>query len=234
MPLLVLLTGCCIIKETPPAKLDLSNKFNLNLRLDGFEIMTLQQTGTYVGSGFGSSYNYRTGSYSSGSSVITAGKYEYRVDKNFTGEISDLFEMLGFNIKSDAPQLILEARLGQGHYPWDKGTLYYRDAPLNLICMLTMGVTVSLERVTDVQIIVYATNGKRLKEYFSEKSHYAFSIGFPFANFANPKAYNWYGDQASLKLAVVDCINQFTTDLREKAFSKELVSSDSILKNLDK
>lgn len=221
----LLLSGCAVIHETTPPEIDLSQKINLNLKIEGFELMTLQQTGSYCGNSYGSAYNYQTGASASGSTATTGHIYEQKRDIVFSNHTIDAFETLGFNIRSNKPDLILVGRVGNGRFPWSDPAFYYRDFPVFIFAIATFGSTISCTRENDTQIIAYSTEGKRLKEYYSCQKYNAFSIAFPFANFANDKAYEWYGDRQATSFALTDCINQFIVDCKSGYYN------DTIKKN---
>ena len=145
-----------------------------------------------------------------------------------------MFETRGFNIQSEYPELTLVARIGDGHYPWNSWQLWVRDLPLFLIAIPTMGAVISCPRVNNVELLVYDYSGKRIADYTSEKSYYALSIAFPFANFANSKDYSWYGDRKSTEFALIDCVNQFFMDLQVGKFKEAIQSAKEkhVLKSL--
>lgn len=216
----LLVSGCATIHETSPPPIDLSQKIDMNLRTEGFELLTLQQTGSYHGASYGGAYNYQTGAYVSGNTSTIGNIYERQKDCGFSDFTSDAFEKLGFNIRSNKPDLILVGRVGNGRFPWNAPALYYRDFPVFIFAVATLGSVISCTRENNIQVIVYSADGKRLKEYYACQSYNAFSIAFPFANFANEKAYEWYGDRQSASFALIDCINQFVTDCKSGYFNE--------------
>ena len=54
------------------------------------------------------------------------------------------------------------------------------------------------------------------------KLAHVFSLAFPFANFANEKAYRWYGDKQAAQFAMADCLNQFLADLKSGKFNEAI------------
>jgi len=220
LALAMFLSGCCTVYETDPPVLDKSNKFNLNLKLEGFELVSLRPSGVSFGSGSATAYNWKTGTTATAYGNSTAAYYEYCPDGEFANSTADLFEALGFNIRSQHPDLIIVGRVGNGGFPWKSGLFWARDVPVFLVAVPTAMAVLSCTRENDVEVIVYGVLGKRVASYYSKKEYTAFSIGFPFANFANSKAYEWFGDRQSAFFALIDCVNQFSEDLKKGKFNQ--------------
>lgn len=216
------LTGCWTVYETPPAQLNRIQYFPLNLRLEGFSLETLQQTGADISTANATAYNWRTNSSVSayGNSVST--HYEYRPDEAFSNSIIDAFESLGFNVRSDSPDLVLVGRFGNGWLNWRDPWLYLRDGMALLVSIPTFSAVGSYEMFNDARILVYNTKGRKIADYYSEKSCYVFSLAFPFANIANAKAYGAYGRRRATQFALIDCLNQFLADLESGRFKQEI------------
>ena len=214
----LLLSGCWTIYETPPVALDCSQKFDLNLKLEGFELVSLRQTGFSNSSGSATAYSWQNNSTATAYGNSTTAHYEYRPDDTFAYSVTDTFELLGFNIRSDNPELTLVGRIGSGHFPWKSWGLWLRDAPIFLIAIPTLGSVISCTRENDAQMLVYDRSGKRIASYTGEQSYNAFSVAFPFANFGNEKAYEWYGDRKAAEFSLMDCVSQFLVDLKAGKF----------------
>lgn len=217
-----LLAGCWTVYETPAVALDRSQKFDLNLRLEGFTLTTLQQTGFSSSTANATAYDWQTNSTVNAFGTSTTAHYAYRPDESFSYLVTDAFETLGFNIRSDSPELVLAGRIGDGRFPWKSWQLWVRDAPLFLVAIPTFGMVISCPRVNDAVIIVYDRSGKRIADYYAEQQYYSLSFGFPFANFFNNKAYEWYGDRRAAQFAMADCLNQFLADLKSGKFNEAI------------
>lgn len=224
---ILFLNGCWTVSETESPTLRVGQNFDLNLRLEGFEYLLLQSSGAYTESTTASAYNYRSNAFATGSSTTSGRTYEYRPDTGFANAFADSFEEMGFNIRSDKPHLVLAARTGSGGFASEEPHFYYQDIPLFLVALATLGSTISCTRENDAQVIVYNLSGKRVAEYYSEKIYNAVSIGFPLANFANSKAYEWYGDREAVCFALIDCINQFTADLQQGRFDTAISNANT-------
>lgn len=221
----VLLAGCWTAYETPQAELNQANHFDMNLKLEGFTLESLQQTGFTTGTASATAYNWRTNDTVSASGSSMSANYEYRPDNVFANSVTDVFENLGFNIRSDSPELVIAGRIGRGGFPWNSWQLWVRDAPLFLIAIPTFGMVISCPRINDAELIVYDCSGKRLANYYAEQGYYALSFAFPFANFANEKAYEWYGDRKAAQFAMIDCLNQFLADLHNGKFNQAIATA---------
>ena len=217
-----LLAGCWTVYETPAVALDRSQKFDLNLRLEGFTLTTLQQTGFSSSTANATAYDWQTNTTVTAHGNSTTAHYEYRPDESFSYLVTDVFETLGFNIRSDSPELVLAGRIGDGRFDWSDPWLYLRDGMAALISFPTFMMIGSYERLNDARILIYDINGKRIADYYSEKNCYVFSLAFPFANFANEKAYRWYGDKQAAQFAMADCLNQFLADLKSGKFNEAI------------
>lgn len=216
------LSGCCTVYETEGLKLDRAQTFDMNLKLEGFELRSLQKTGTYMGTTTASAYNYQTNAYVSGNANTVGSIYQMCPDEGFANGAADAFETLGFNIRSEHPDLILSGRIGGGRFPWNSWEFWIRDVPVFFVALPAVMTVLSCTRENDAEMIVYDRSGKRLATYSGEHEYTAFSIGFPFANFANPKAYEWYGDRQAAGFSLADCLNQFTADLKAGKFDQNI------------
>jgi lipoprotein len=221
----LLLSGCWTIYETPPVALDCSQKFDLNLKLEGFELVSLRQTGFSNSSGSATAYSWQNNSTATAYGNSTTAHYEYRPDDTFAYSVTDTFESLGFNIRSDNPELTLVGRIGSGRFDWGSPWLYLRDGLALLVAFPTFMMIGSYERFNDVRVLVYDIEGKKIADYYSKKSCYVFSLAFPFANFGNEKAYEWYGDRKAAEFSLMDCVNQFLADLKAGKFDNYIKKS---------
>ena len=167
-----LLAGCWTVYETPAVALDRSQKFDLNLRLEGFTLTTLQQTGFSSSTANATAYDWQTNTTVTAHGNSTTAHYEYRPDESFSYLVTDVFETLGFNIRSDSPELVLAGRIGDGRFDWSDPWLYLRDGMAALISFPTFMMIGSYERLNDARILIYDINGKRIADYYSEKNCY--------------------------------------------------------------
>ena len=80
-----LLAGCWTVYETPAVALDRSQKFDLNLRLEGFTLTTLQQTGFSSSTANATAYDWQTNSTVNafGTSKKEGEEKISRIGKNF-------------------------------------------------------------------------------------------------------------------------------------------------------
>lgn len=96
---------------------------------------------------------------------------------------------------------------------WDSSAMWYRDAPIFVVSVCTIGMVISRERENDVRLIVCNKEGKRLKEYHASATYYTFGFGFPFAYVVNNKIRAWYCDRMAAKFALIKCVNEFIRDV---------------------
>ncbi len=218
----ILMNGCKTISETEAPHVSSAEKIGIAVRLEGFQLESLQKTGVNVGSTNATAYNWKTNSTVTAYGSTTSAQYEYRPDNVFSNIVTDAFENTGINIRSNNPKLVLVGRIGKGRFPWTSAAFWYRDAPVFLLAIPTFASVLSCTRENDVTIIVYDCSGNRLKKYSSTQTYNSFSIGFPFANFANDKAYEWYGDRKSAEFAFLDCLKSFLHDVKNGYFAKQL------------
>ena len=206
------LSGCMTVCETESPSVAVKFSSEAKLHLEGFQLQTLQATQHHVGYSTASAYNFKTNSWASGSGSYSGTTYERLPDEYFSTIVKDTFEFAGANIRTNAPHLTIEGRIGNGHFIWSAPAMWYRDAPIFIFAVCTFGMAISCERENDVRLIVYSKDGKRLKEYYNSARYHAAGIGFPFALFANEKMYESYGDRMAAKFALIKCINEFILD----------------------
>ena len=65
--------------------------------------------------------------------------------------------------------------------------MWYRDVPVFVVSVCTLGMVITRERENDVRLIVYNTNGKRLKEYRATETYCTSGIGLPLSGMINDK-----------------------------------------------
>jgi hypothetical protein len=73
-------------------------------------------------------------------------------------------------------------------------------------------MVISRERENDVRLIVYNSDGKRLKEYSATARYYTIGFGLPLAYMVNEKIRAWYCDRMAAKFALIKCMNEFIRD----------------------
>lgn len=229
----MLLSGCATVYKTPPLKADLSRKINLNLKLDDFEYSRRQNVRLYNSASSGT----YTGTYNDTildghiNSSTTRSTYYQKKDIVFDNHLVDTFEKLGVNIKTGYPDLILVGRIGNGWRPYDEASVYYKDIPLFVSCILTLGSTFSATRENTVSIIVYTTAGKRIKEYHSRQLYNAVSIGFLLGGIVNSDTSRWIGGRRAACSALNDCVNQFTNDYHSGYYRNYIKKVDEETEN---
>ena len=215
---MLILCGCMSVKEqASPA---LTEKFanEAKLHLEGFQLYSVREKQHHVGYTYGTAYNFRTDSWITGSNSYSGTTYERLPDEQFPGIVKDIFESCGANIRTDKPQLNLEARIGNGRYLWSSPAMWYRDAPVFVVSVCTLGMVITRERANDVRLIVYNTNGKRLKEYTSSATYYTSGFGFPISGLIEDKVRTWYCDRMATKFALIHCVNKFIRDYNSGTF----------------
>ena len=215
---LFLLNGCVTVCETESPALTAKFSPETRLRLEGFQLMIWQATQRHVGHSSATVYDYRTNSWTTGSGSYSGTTYDRVQDEKFSSIVTDVFELSGANIRTDAPDLTIEGRIGDGHYIWSSPAMWYRDVPIFIVTLCTFGMAISSERENDVRLIVYGKDGRRLKEYYTAARHHAAVIGFPIAAFANEKIHDAYGDRMAAKFALIQCVNAFVQDYNNGSF----------------
>lgn len=218
---LSVLCGCTTVSETeiPPVESKLSS--GIALRLEGFQLTTLRPSLPSVGISANGGYRFNPASWLLSGGPYVGSKLENLPDQAFTTEARDLFESVGANIRSAQPALIVEGRIGSGHYIWDLPATWYRDVLLLPFRICTLGGIASYERENSVKLIIYHQNGKKLKEYNAVARYYAFSIGLPLAFLANDKMTEAGGDRNAAKIALIGCINEFVRDCNAGLFNAQ-------------
>lgn len=217
-------TGCITVYESDEPVVSKKFASDIKLRLEGFQLKSLQPTQFHTGYASTSTYNYQSGKWTTGGGTYSGTTYEFLPDENFSMIVKDAFELAGANIKASNMDLMIDGRIGNGRFMWKKPQLWYRDAPIFLFAVCTFGMALSCERENDVRLIVYNEEGKRVKEYYATASYHAVGIGLPLALFSNEKMYEYYGDRQAAKFALIKCINEFITDWN-KGFYKTSASS---------
>ena len=188
---MIVLSGCMSISE--PEAPALTGKFvtEAKLHLEGFQL-----------------YSVREKQYNDGSETT----YERMLDDKFPGIVKDIFESAGANIRNNKPQLKIEGRIGDGHFMWNSAAMWYRDVPVFVVSVCTLGMVITRERENDVRLIVYNTKGKRLKEYNATESYYTSGFGLPISGMINDRIRSWYCDRMAAKFALIKCVNEFIRD----------------------
>ncbi len=209
---LLVLTGCMSVNE--PQAPALTEKFSgdIQLHLEGFQLYSEREKQYHTGNSYFTAYNFRTDSWLLGSESYSGTTYERMLDDKFPGIVKDIFESAGANIRCDKPQLKIEGRIGDGHFMWDSPAMWYRDAPVFIVSVCTLGMVITRERENDVRLIVYNTNGKRLKEYCATETYYTSGFGLPLSGLINDKVRSWYCDRMAAKFALIKCVSEFIRD----------------------
>jgi hypothetical protein len=96
--------------------------------------------------------------------------------------------------------------------------MWYRDVPVFVVTLCTLGMVITRERENDVRLIVYSMNGKRLKEYRATETYYTSGFGLPMSGLINDKVRSWYCDRMAAKFALIKCVNEFTRDYNRGLF----------------
>ena len=185
------LSGCMAVSE--PEAPAVTEKFSadVQLNLNKFQLYSVREK----------QYNGDSGT-----------TYERMVDDKFPEIVKDIFESAGANIKSGKPQLKIEGRIGEGHFMWDAPAMWYRDVPVFVVSVCTLGMVITRERENNVSLIVYNTKGKRLKEYHATATYCTSGFGLPFSGMINNKVRTWYCDRMATKFALIKCVNEFIKD----------------------
>lgn len=209
---MLILSGCMSVNE--PQAPALTEKFaaDVQLHLDGFQLYSVRAKQHHVGSSYFTAYNFKTDSWLLGDESYSRTTYERMLDDQFPGIVKDIFETAGANIRTDKPELNIEGRIGDGRYMWSSSAMWYRDAPIFVVSVCTLGMVVSRERENDVRLIVYNTKGKRLKEYRATETYYTSGFGLPFSAMVTDKVRAWYCDRMAAKFALIKCVNDFIRD----------------------
>lgn len=134
--------------------------------------------------------------------------------------VKDIFESSGAIIRTDKPQLTIEGRIGDGRYLWNSPAMWYRDAPIFVVSVCTIGMVMSKERENNVSLLVYNQEGKRLKEYHAAATYHTIGFGLPFAYLVNDKIRAWYCDRMAAKFALIQCVNEFIRDCNNGFYKK--------------
>ncbi len=209
---IIVLSGCMSINE--PEAPALKGKFatEAKLHLEGFQLYSVREKQHHVGNSYFTAYNFKTDSWLTGIDSSSGTTYERMLDEKFPDIVKDVFESSGANIKTDKPQLTVVGRIGDGRYMWSSPAMWYRDAPVFVVSLCTIGMVISRERENNVSLLVYNQKGKRLKEYNATTSYYTNGFGLPFAFLVNDKIRAWYCDRMAAKFALIRCVNEFICD----------------------
>ena len=214
----LVLTGCMSVSE--PAAPALTGKFvtEAKLHLEGFQLYSVREKQHHVGNSYFTAYNFKTNSWLLGDETYSGTTYERMLDEKFPEIVKDVFESSGANIRSDTPQLKIEGRIGDGRFMWSSPAMWYRDAPVFVVSLCTLGMVITRERENDVKLIVYNTNGKRLKEYRATETYYTSGFGLPLSGMINDKVRSWYCDRKAAEFALIKCVNEFIRDYNNGLF----------------
>jgi hypothetical protein len=209
---MLVLTGCMSVSkpETPALREKFSG--DAQLHLEGFQLYSVREKQHHVGGSYFTAYNFKTDSWLLGDDSYSSTTYERMLDDRFPGIVKDIFESAGANIRSDKPQLKIEGRIGDGRFMWSSPAMWYRDAPVFILSVCTLGMVITRERENDVRLIVYNINGKRLKEYRATETYYTSGFGLPISGMINDKVRSWYCDRMAAKFALIKCVNEFIRD----------------------
>ena len=214
------LSGCMTFNETEAPAMKEKFTTEAKLRLDGFQLYTVREKQHHVGYTYATAYDFRTDRWLTGTGSYSETTYERQLDEKFPPIVKDIFETAGANIRTDKPELTIEGRIGDGHYMWNSAAMWYRDAPIFVVSVCTVGMVISKERENDVKLIVYNKDGKRLKEYSATETYYTAGLGLPFSYLANEKMRAWYCDRMATKYALIKCMNEFIRDYNSGFFKQ--------------
>ena len=209
---MLILSGCMSVNE--PKSPALTEKFSAEaeLHLEGFQLYSVREKQHHTGNSTFTAYNFKNNSWIMGNDSYSGTTYERMPDDRFPGIVKDIFESAGANIRTETPRLKIEGRIGDGRYMWNSSQMWYRDIPVAVLTICTLGMVVTRERENDVKLIVYNTKGKRLKEYHATATYYTSGFGLPFSNMVTDKIRAWYCDRMAAKFALTKCVNEFIRD----------------------
>jgi hypothetical protein len=213
-----ILSGCMSVNEPHAPALTAKFANDVQLSLEGFQLYSVREKQHHAGNSYFTAYNFRTNSWITGGNSYSGTTYERMLDEKFPEIVKDVFESAGANIRTGTPQLKIEGRVGDGHYMWNAPAMWYRDAPIFIVSVCTLGMVVSRERENDVQLIIYSMNGKRLKEYRAVATYYTSGFGLPFSAMVTDKIRAWYCDRMAAKFALIQCVNEFIRDCNNGLF----------------
>ena len=215
---LFLLSGCMNVSEPESPVLTAKLSGEANLHLEGFQLYSVREKQYNVGNSYFTAYNFKTDSWLLGDDSFSGTTYERMLDDKFPAIVKDIFESAGANIRNDKPQLKIEGRIGDGRFMWSSPAMWYRDAPVFVVSLCTLGMVITRERENDVRLIVYNTNGKRLKEYNAAETYYTSGFGLPLSGMIEDKVRSWYCDRMAAKFALIKCVNEFIRDYNNGLF----------------
>ncbi len=215
---IIVLTGCMSVSE--PEALTVTAKFSTDaqLHLEGFQLYSVREKQHHMGNSVFTGYNFKTDSWITGGNSYSGTTYERMLDDRFPGIVKDIFESAGANIRTGKPELNIEGRIGDGRYMWSAPAMWYRDVPVAVVSLFTLGMVISRERENDVRLIVYNIEGKRLKEYRATETYHTSGIGLPFSILVTDKIRAWYCDRMAAKSALIRCVNEFVRDYNNGYF----------------
>ena len=152
---MLVLSGCMAVSE--PETPAVTEKFaaDTQLNLEGFQLYSVREKQHNVGSSYSTAYNFKTDSWLTGSDSYSGTTYERMLDDKFPVIVKDIFEFAGANIRSEKPQLKIEGRIGDGRFMWDAPAMWYRDVPVFVVSVCTIGMVITRVRENDVKLIVY-------------------------------------------------------------------------------
>ena len=116
----------------------------------------------------------------------------------------------------------IEGRIGDGHYMWKSPAMWYRDVPVFVVSVCTLGMVITRERENDVKLIIYNTKGKRLKEYRATEAYYTSGFGLPLSGMITNEVRSWYCDRMAAKFALIKCVNEFIRDCNNGFIGKNV------------
>ena len=200
---MLVLTGCMSITEQEAPALTEKFSTETKLHLEGFQLYTVREKQHRVGNSYSDTTDERM------------------LDDKFPEIVKDIFESAGANIRADKPELTIEGRFGTGHYMWSSPAMWYRDAPIFVVSVCTLGIVMSKERENDVRLIICNNAGKRLKEYSAKATYYTYGFGLPLAFTEHEKIRAWYCDRMATKFALIQCVNEFVRDCNNGFYKQE-------------
>ena len=97
--------------------------------------------------------------------------------------------------------------------------MWFRDVPIFVFSVCTLGMVISKERENDVRLIVYNIEGKRLKEYHAAERYYVAGFGLPLSMLITDEVRAWYCDRMAAEFALIKCLNKFIRDYNQGLFT---------------
>jgi len=214
----LLISGCLSVTETPPPEVKATQKCNLNLKLENFKFCCWQAVRSDSEMNDDIFYNKEDiGTYSDFNVDSTGLCGE---DERTTKFINETFKNIGFNINNNRPDLILVGKFGESHFAIRNPSYYYRDIPINILGVVTLGSFISITTDCDFKMKIYSRTGQRLKEYYSSQEYHSLSIALPIMGLLYWDASSLYRYSQPARFAFLDCLNQFLADYKLGRYSK--------------